>query len=136
MEGKEGGERMKKIIAAAHLATVTVLASPIGAFAADLDIKKPGEVQITSIGTLLSGIISFVFILAAIIFFFMLVLGGIQWMISGGDKNATEQARGRITAALIGLIIVFAAWAITKLMEQFLGIDILGKSGVVLPKAF
>ena len=127
---------MKKIITAAQLATAAVLASPIGAFAADLDIKQPTNVKITSIGTLLSGIISFVFIVAAIIFFFMLVLGGIQWMISGGDKTATEQARGRITAALIGLIIVFAAWAITKLMEQFLGIDILGTTGLDLPKAF
>ncbi|MDP3955104.1 MAG: hypothetical protein Q8Q15_01945 [bacterium] len=119
---------MKKIIAAAHLATAAVLASPIGAYAADINITQPTQVKITDIGKLISAIIGFVFIIAAILFFFMLVLGGIQWMISGGDKQATEQARGRITAALIGLIIVFAAWAITKLIEQFLGIDILGKS--------
>lgn len=116
---------MKKIISAVSLALGAILSSPVAAFAA-ITIDQPEMVKITDIGKLLSALISLIFVVAAIIFFFMLVIGGIQWMLSGGDKQATESARGRITAALIGLIIVFAAWAITKLIEQFLGITILG----------
>ncbi len=62
---------------------------------------------------------------AGVIFFFMLILGGIKWIMSGGDKTSTEGARSQITAALIGLIIVFSAWAILNLVNQIFGINIL-----------
>jgi|SRR3989344_786506 len=66
-----------------------------------------------------------ILVIAAIIFFFMLIIGGIRWILSGGDKASTESARGQITAALIGLVIVFGAWAIATLLGGILGIDIL-----------
>lgn len=125
---------MKKIILATNLAMVCLLASPIGAFAA-ITINQPEYVKITDIGKLISAIISLVFIVAALIFFFMLITGGIQWMTSGGDKAATESARGRITSALIGLVIVFAAWAIMMLIQTFLGISIIGGT-IEIPKPF
>jgi len=55
----------------------------------------------------------------------MLIIGGIRWILSGGDKANTESARNQITAALIGLIIVFAAWALATLLGTVLNIDIL-----------
>lgn len=74
--------------------------------------------------TLISGFIRLVVIVAAIVFFFILVIGGIKWIASGGDKAKTETARNQITAALVGLVIVFAAWAIVALINVFFGIDI------------
>src|SRR3990172_3354595 len=78
-----------------------------------------------TIGNIISAIIILVLIVAALVFFFMLVLGGIKYITSGGDKGQTEAARGQITAALIGLVIVFAAWAIINLVNLFFGINIL-----------
>ena len=75
-------------------------------------------------GALVSGLIRGALVIAAIIFFFMLVIGGIRWIASGGDKGATEAARSQITAALVGLVIVFAAWAISFLINAFFGVDI------------
>ena len=72
-----------------------------------------------------SAAIQIVLVVAAIIFFFMLVLGGLKWITSGGDKGKTEGARSQITAALVGLVIVFAAWAIVQLIEAFFGVSIL-----------
>ena len=63
-------------------------------------------------------------IIGVLIFFFILVIGGIKWITSGGDKGQTETARNQITAALVGLVIVFAAWAILQLIKTFFGIDI------------
>lgn len=63
-------------------------------------------------------------VVAAIVFFFILVIGGIRWIASGGDKANTEAARAQITAALVGLVIVFAAWAIVALINTFFHIDI------------
>jgi len=85
-----------------------------------------------TIPAIVSGFIKLSLVIAAIVFFFILVVGGIQWIMSGGDKAATEAARGRITAALVGLVIVFAAWAIVALIQTFFGINIFQLS---LPEA-
>jgi hypothetical protein len=74
--------------------------------------------------TLLSGLVKLVLVVAALVFFFVLVIGGIQWILSGGDKAGAETARKRITAALVGLAIVFVAWAIGSLINVLFGIDI------------
>jgi hypothetical protein len=79
--------------------------------------------QITISG-LISALIVLILIVAALVFFFMLIWGGIKWILSGGDKGQAEAARGTITAALVGLVIVFAAWAIITLINAFFGIDI------------
>lgn len=89
---------------------------------------RPGE-QFANLGDitvqgLIAAFIVIVLIAAALIFFFMLIIGGIRYITSGGDKGKAESARGMITAALIGLVIVFAAWAIVQLVQAFFGIDI------------
>lgn len=91
-----------------------------------------GKLQDLTVSGIVSGAIRLVLIVAAIVFFFILVVGGIRWIVSGGDKAQTEGARNQITAALVGLVIVFAAWAIIKLIQTFFGIDILQLS---LPSA-
>lgn len=85
------------------------------------DITLPG---------IISTAIKLVLVVAALIAFFYLVWGGIKWITSGGDKEQTAKAQGTITAALVGLVIVFAAWAIIKLLEQFFGIEILSKLNI------
>lgn len=81
----------------------------------------------------ISALVGLLLIAGAIVALFLLLIGGIQWMTAGSDKAATEAARGRITAALAGLLILFATWALINLLEQFLGIIILG-GPIVLPK--
>lgn len=77
-----------------------------------------------TIPSIVSGLIRMTLVIAAIVFFFILVIGGIKWIASGGDKAQTEGARNQITAALVGLVIVFAAWAILALIKTFFGVDI------------
>lgn len=79
-----------------------------------------------TIGGMVSGAISLILIVVALIFFFILVIGGLRWITSGGDEKKVAAARAQITNALIGLVIVFAAWAIMKLIGSLFGIDILG----------
>lgn len=73
----------------------------------------------------ISGLIQLVFVVGSVIFFFMLVMGAIQWISSGGDKQALEGAKGKITNAIIGIVILLAIFAITKIIETFFGISIL-----------
>lgn len=83
-----------------------------------------------TIPSIISTLISIVLVVAGVVFFFMLIWGGISWIMSGGDKAKTEAARNRITAALVGLIVLFSAWAIATLMYTVFGIDVLN---VTLP---
>jgi len=83
-----------------------------------------GNLGNLTIGSVVSGAITLVLIGAALVFFFMLVIGGIQWMTAGGDKEKAAGARGQLTSALIGLTIVFTAWAIIQLINTLFGIDI------------
>lgn len=113
---------------------LAAIAAPI--YAADIDIKPKtggfGEGLTTlTAGGIISGAISLILIVVALVFFFILVLGGLKWVTSGGDEKAVGAARAQITNALIGLAIVFAAWAIMKLIDTVFGINILG--GFAIP---
>ncbi|MFA6184546.1 MAG: hypothetical protein WCT51_02600 [Candidatus Shapirobacteria bacterium] len=79
-----------------------------------------------TINGMVSGAISLVLIVVSLVFFFILVIGGLKWITSGGDEKKVAAARAEITNALIGLVIVFAAWAIMKLIGSIFGINILG----------
>lgn len=101
------------------LSTVLAQKITIGGTAAGMD-------SISDLGFIISAVIGIVFILSGILVFAMLVWGGIQWITSGGDKDSTQKAKDRITNALVGIAIVASAWAITKLVEFFFGIKIIG----------
>lgn len=73
-------------------------------------------------GNLLSFILRAVLAVGALLVFAYLVLGGIEYITSGGDKGKTEKSRDKITAAIIGLIILAASWAILNLALSFLGL--------------
>jgi hypothetical protein len=75
-----------------------------------------------SINQLVRDIILLLLVIAALIFFVRLLWGGIRYIVSGGDKGATESARSRITSALIGVIIVFAIWVILQLISSLLAL--------------
>lgn len=91
--------------------------------AASITIDQPDK-GITNLGKLVSASIQAAIVIAALLTFAFLIWGGIQWLTSGGDKTAYEAARGRITAALIGLAIVAAAWALMEIIGIFFGVDI------------
>jgi hypothetical protein len=95
---------------------------------ATLNIPQPSNIKITDIGKLISSLVGLLLILSALIAFIYLILGGISWITSGGDKAAMEGARNKITHAIVGLIIVGAAWAVMILVQNFLGVQIIGGS--------
>lgn len=99
---------------------LTILSRPI--YAEDeIILTNPGGID--EIGPLVQKLIQFAFGLSAILTFAFLIWGGIEWITSGGDKQKYESARNRITAALVGLAIVAAAWALMNIVTNLLGID-------------
>ena len=97
-------------------------------FAAEpaINIAQPANIKIGDLGQLISALVGTLLIVAALLAFFYLIMGGIQWITSGGDKAGMEAARNKITHAIVGLIIVGAAWAVMILVQNFLGVTIIG----------
>ncbi|KUK79632.1 MAG: hypothetical protein XD95_0235 [Microgenomates bacterium 39_7] len=98
---------------------LVLAATPALAQLGDIDIPDQGFAS--SIGSLFSSILNLVMLIAAILVFMYLILGGIEWITSGGDKAQTEKARNKITAAIVGLIILAASYALLQLLLSLLG---------------
>lgn len=124
---------MKSVLALAANLVPFVAVKP--AFAQSISVEQPPGFNITDLGLLISNAIGVALIIAGILVFVFLVWGGIQWITSGGDKGKTEEARSRITAALIGLAVVAAAWAVMLLVQYFFGLDVFGGGGTI-PRGF
>lgn len=107
----------------------------VPAFAQDIQLQPNSEnfrpLTNLTVGGMVSGAISLVMLVVALVFFFILILGGLRWVMSEGDQKNVEAARNQITNALIGLAIVFAAFAIMKLIETIFGVSLLGN--LVIP---
>lgn len=84
-------------------------------------IGKSGE---SIAGGIFSSVLGLLLIGAGLMTFTQLVLGGIQWITSGGEKGALESARNKIIHGIVGLILVASSWAIiTLILGKFLGMD-------------
>ena len=62
----------------------------------------------------------FVAFIAALIF---LIIGGIKWIMSGGDKEGTTKAKETVTSALIGLAVVLGSWILINVVLNFFGVQ-------------
>jgi hypothetical protein len=77
-----------------------------------------------NIGTTIQNIVIFIIVIAVVIALLYLLYGGIKWIMSRGDKAEVEAARNHITAAIIGLIIVFLAIFIVTIVMALFGLKL------------
>jgi len=71
---------------------------------------------------LIPSFLGLAFVVGIIIFVFIMIIGAVQWIISGGDKAAIQAAQGKITNAVIGVVILLSSYAILKLVGDFFGV--------------
>jgi len=69
----------------------------------DRDLKS-------SIANIINIILGFLGIVAVII----VLAGGFKWMTAGGNEDKVSESRQMIIQGVIGLVVVFAAWAIAS----------------------
>jgi len=88
------------------------------------ELRTPGT-KISDLLNLKSGsttILTFVFIIIGIYFFASLIIAGWAFMMSSGDVKKASAAAGNITNAFAGLIMVFTAFLIVRIITTALGI--------------
>lgn len=74
---------------------------------------------------IISTVLGVTTISAGLWFMFQIFSGAFQWLTSGGDKQALENARKRLTHAVIGLLLVVLAYALIGIVGLIIGLDIL-----------
>lgn len=91
-------------------------------------IQNPYESEYASsrgLSAFINNTVNMVMVVGGLLFFGLLVYGGIQYLTSAGNEDAVEQAQNTITYAVIGLVIIATAWFIVSVLETVLGIQIL-----------
>jgi hypothetical protein len=68
------------------------------------------------------GLVNIIFFVAGAAFLLYLISAGLSMMTSRGDPKALEGAKTRLTHALIGFVIIFAAYWIVQVVGLLLGI--------------
>ena len=119
--------KLQKIISFGAAVGTLLAVSPMSALAVEtINLTPTGDYGTLDfkVSDLVSLIISLCFVVAGVVSFIFLLIGGVQWILAGGDKEGTEKARKRITAALIGLASVFSAYALNLLIGAIFGLSL------------
>jgi len=122
--------RRKQIFTLLSIFLFSVICSPLSASAVYGGSLSPNT-PYRDIGDFMGNIIQTVLIIAGLLLLAFLLIGGISYINSQGDKAQLEKAQKTLTYAFLGLVIVVAGFAIIKIVEQVFGIRIL--SGITFP---
>jgi hypothetical protein len=100
------------------LILITILLNPTLASAqVNIADKFPLAKEFPNLGSLFTSLANFGLAVAGLLFFFMLLWGGIRYIGAHGDEKAVGAARGTLTTAFIGLLIVLGAFAIIQIID-------------------
>jgi|GEM_PF-483086 len=79
-----------------------------------------------SVSGLINRSLSFIFPLAGLLLFLMLVWGGFEMLTGAASKKNMDAGKERITAAILGFLLLFASYWIVQIVEYITGVQILG----------
>ncbi len=93
---------------------VTLLASFAMGGVSSAALSNPTGVPSTfkTLDNAVSTIFNVVILIAGIVFVILFLVGGIQYLTASGNEESSGKARKLLVDAIIGLIIVLAAWAV------------------------
>lgn len=63
-------------------------------------------------------------VIALILSLGFLILAGIQWITSGGNKEKVQKAHDALIYAIVGLVIVFLAFLLVRFIGAFFNVSI------------
>ena len=77
-------------------------------------LREKAGFEMTTVEFIVADIIKVFLSLLGIIFVILIIIAGFHWMTASGDEAKIEKAKKLMSRAIIGLIIIVAAYAITK----------------------
>lgn len=77
--------------------------------------------KISDLSTLFLNAVSALIVLAGIVLFIMLMVGGVKFITSGGDPKSVEGAKHTITYAVGGLLLILLSYLILVIISNITG---------------
>lgn len=84
------------------------------------DIQGP-LVGISTLNDLIGVITSFIYPLASVILLFVLIWGGYDFLMSRGDTEQVNAGKAKITAGIIGFVLLMLSYLITRILGFITG---------------
>ncbi len=110
------------------LAILAIQAGPV--LAASISFENP--LTANDLSTVLTNIMSYLKKIAGSIALIFIILGGIMYMVSAGDKERMERAKNTLIYALAGFAIVVASSTFVSEIQNALGGAVTSTSGATL----
>jgi hypothetical protein len=81
----------------------------------------------------LSSLITTITVVGSLAFVVYFTIGGLKWIVAGGDKAKVAEAQSQMTQAALGLIAIVASFFIVGIVGSVLGIDVLRPFATLFP---
>jgi hypothetical protein len=94
-------------------------------------VKDTGEGVFGQFEGIISVILGVLTVSAGLWFIFQLFGGALQWLSSGGEKQALQNAQKRIVNAIVGLFLVVFSYVLIALIGHIFGLNILSPWGAL-----
>lgn len=121
---------MKKLIAtlilsiglllAAGVASASIIEANVAGGLTNQIGPSTGYTQTVTVGGIVATLIQVALGFLAVIFLILMIVAGFGWMTAAGDEAKVKKARGTIVTAIIGLVIVLAAYSLTYFLFHIL----------------
>lgn len=111
-----------------HLNSVAYAAQPWGNCLQDGDVAT-----IQCLVPLFRNIVVAVMQLVGVGLFIMIIIGGFTMIMSGGNPKQLEQAKGTLTYAILGVVLIVLAYLIIQLISTITGVPNLNRFEIPSP---
>ena len=79
--------------------------------------------NLVTVGDLINKLLPFIYALAALILFGILLWGGYDFILSRGEPDKINGARMKITAGIIGFVLLVISYVLVRLIGYIFGIN-------------
>jgi hypothetical protein len=120
-------KKAKYLYALLGIGAAVSMSSP--AFAAGFGLPQPGDQNLSGnnnavgvVNNLAGSVINIVFLIAGILAVLYLLWSGIQYITAGGNPDKVKAARQGIINAVIGIVVIMAAFFIIRIATSTRGV--------------
>ncbi len=115
-----------KFLRSLLLAAFAVIVSASPTFAVTPVPQEGGFAKLSDLVIVFANLVSVIATFAGFAVLFMFIRGGVAFITAQGDPKALTSARGTLTWAVVGLIVILSAYIIISIIVGFVAIPGLG----------
>lgn len=87
------------------------------------ELPNPTAGNFDSLADIANAFVTPILTIAGIGLFLFIIIAGFKYMASGDDPKAKDSAKGQITSAVVGFVLIFGAYWIVQIVAAIFGIE-------------